>query len=189
MLKATALWSSLQVWNHTRFPEEEKQLSTEERSKPHIILGRDENGKIISFNRMGALGDFLEVFGLDTAPHYVDAWFQGKMTLKDIAKDMAKSPVNVATSIITPFIKTPAELATRRTLYPDVTRPGTIRDKGLYLARNLGLENEYVALTGKPSEGYGKSLTKAFVYATDPGQVAYSAIFDLKNNFLKKIRT
>jgi hypothetical protein len=187
MVKATALWSGLQVWNHTRFPNEEKELSVEERSKPHVILGRDKDGKIISFNRMGALGDFLEWFGLDTAPHYVDAWFQGKMTLKDIAKDMAKSPVNVATSIITPFIKTPAELATRRTLYPDITRPGTIRDKGLYLARNLGLENEYIALTGKPSEGYRKSLTKAFVYATDPGQVAYSTVFDLKNEFLKKL--
>lgn len=187
LLKATALWSGLQVWNHTRFPEEEKQLSVEERSKPHVILGRDENGKIISFNRLGALGDFLEWFGLDTAPHYVDAWFQGKMTLKDIAKDMAKSPLNVAASVITPFIKAPAELATRRTLYPDVTRPGTIRDRGLYLARNLGLENEYIAITGKPSEGYKPSLTKAFVYVTDPGQVAYSAVFDLKNDFLKKI--
>ncbi len=187
MVKATALWSGLQVWNHTRFPDEEKELSVEERSKPHVILGRDENGKIISFNRMGALGDFLEWFGLDTAPHYVDAWFNGKMTLKDIAKDMAKSPVNVATSVITPFVKTPAELATRRTLYPDIIRPGTIRDKGLYLARNLGLENEYIAITGKPSEGYKTSLTKAFVYSTDPGQVAYSAVFDMKNEFLKKM--
>jgi hypothetical protein len=186
LVKATALWSALQVWNNTRFPEEEKQLGVEERSKPHVILGKDENGKVISFNRLGALGDFLEWFGLDTAPHYVDAWFNGKMTLKDIAKDMAKSPVNVLSSIITPFVKTPAELATRKSLYPDVTRPGNIRDRGLYLARNLGLENEYIAITGKPSEGYKKSLTKVFVYSTDPGQVAYSAIFDLKNEFLKK---
>ena len=169
------------------FPELEKDLPEDEKSRPHIILGKTKEGKIINFTRIGALGDFLQWFGLDAGPKHIESWMQGKMTLKEIAIDMAKSPLNVIVQGLSPLAKVPAEIVTRRSLFPDVTRPGTIRDRWAYVARNLGLEDEYNAIIGKPSEGYVKSLSKFVVYETDPLQVAYHEINDAKQRFLKKI--
>lgn len=187
LAKATAFWSAFQVWNHTFFPEEEAELGAEKRSRPHILFGRDKNGKIISFDRIGALGDFLEWFGLDAAPLYIDRWFKGKMTLKEIGTEMAKSPVNVVVQGLTPYFKTPAELLSQKVFFPDYSKPRTIRDNGLHIARSLGLGNEYKAIAGLPSEPYFESISGVIIYKTDPGQAAYSDIYEEKKRFLKKI--
>jgi hypothetical protein len=186
LIMATAFWSALQVWNHTRFPDEEEELSEDQKSQPHIILGRDKDGKIIYFNRIGALGDFLDWFGLGEAPKYVDKYFKGEMTLKEISENMVKSPVNLVVQGVTPFIKTPAELITGRSLFPDIFKPQPIRNTGLYLARSLGLENEYTAVAGLPSRGYEESLKNFLVYSVDPGQAAYSDVMEDKRRWLEK---
>ncbi len=186
LIAATAFWSGLQVWNHLFFPDEEDELSEDQKTQPHIVLGKDDNGKVITFNRIGALGDFLEWFGLDSAPKYVDKWFKGEMTLKEIAENMAKSPVNLIVQGATPFVKTPAELVTRRSLFPNMFQPGPIRDRGLYLARSIGLENEYKSLAGLPSKGYKDSLKNFLVYSTDPGQAAFVDIQEDKRRWLQK---
>ncbi|RPI52709.1 MAG: hypothetical protein EHM49_05185, partial [Deltaproteobacteria bacterium] len=186
LISATAFWSALQVWNNTMFPEEEDDLSENEQSQPHIIFGRDPEGNVILFNRIGALGDFLEWFGLDNTPKYVDSWMKGEMTLKEIAEDMVQSPVNVIVQGATPFIKVPAEILTQRSLFPDVFKPGTIRDRGFYLARSLGLENEYREIAGLPSKGYGESLKNFFLYSADPNQGAYYDIQEVKKRWLQE---
>lgn len=191
LIRATALWGALEVYNNTRFPEEEKLLPQDIRNRPHIILGRDENGKVQYFSRIGALGDFLEWFGLDVAPQYARKWLDGKTTLKEtaqeIAKESIKAPVNVLAQGVTPFAKLPAEVISRRTFFPDVFEPGIIRDRGFHLARGLGLENEYKAIMNLPSEGYGKSLPDIFAYRLDPLQGAYSDIYNEKQRFLKQL--
>lgn len=186
LVSATAFWATLQVWNNTMFPEEEKKLSEEEQSRPHIILGKDQDGNIINFNRVGALGDYLEWFGLDSAPNNISQWFRGERTLKEIAIDMVKSPINVMVQQVTPYIKVPVEMITGRSLFPDFSKPGTIKDEWLYLARHLGLENEYKAIAGLPSRGYEKSLSNLLVYSSEPGQGAYADIQDAKQRWLKK---
>ena len=85
LIKATVFWSALQIWNNTKFSEEENLLPPEVRNRPHVILGRNKDGEILTFTRIGALGDFLEWFGLDAAPQYIDALLQGKMTPQEIA--------------------------------------------------------------------------------------------------------
>ncbi len=185
--KATTLWSVMQVWNNLMFPNEEKELSPDVKGRPHIILGRDENGKIIHFSRIGALGDFLEWFGLDAAPQTVNDWLSGKKTLLETAEDMAKNPVNTVVQGINPFVKVPFELAMRQSIFPDVFKTGMIRDRGLYLARSLGLENEYKAVVGIPYEGFVSTLPQIFYYKADPGQGAYSEIQSLKRDFMEKI--
>ncbi len=187
LIKASAFWAMFQAWNQSMFPEEEASLSEREQTRPHIVLGRDDEGNVISFNRIGALGDFLEWFGLDAAPRYVKQWLNGKRTLREIAGDMAKSGPNVIAQSISPLLKIPGEIATRRALYPDVFQPRTIRDRGLHVANGLGLSDEYIAVFGRPSRGYAKSLTKALIYKTDPLQTAYSHIAEEKFRFLKKI--
>jgi len=187
LLRATALWAVLQVWNNLRHPAEEKDLPEEVRARPHIILGRDQNGNVVYFSRLGALGDLLEWFGLDGAPQYIDGWFKGKYTLKEIAREMAKSPANVIIQGGQPFIKVGGELLTRRALFPDAFEPRTIRNRMLHLARSFGLENEYLAISNLPARPYKESLPGLFAYKVDPLQAAYGDIINQKRRFMKKI--
>lgn len=186
-IKISAFTAMLKVWNETMFPDLEKQLSTNQRNTPHIILGQDEDGKIINFTRMGALGDFLEWFGLDAAPEYMNEYLAGRMSLAEIAQEMAKAPVNVVVQGANPFIKTPAELLMRQALFPEAFEPRVIRDRGIHIARQLGLENEYIALTGKPSRPYSEKYPHLFFYSTDPFQVSYGEIQNLKSKYMKQI--
>lgn len=184
-IKATAFWSLLQVWNHTMFPEEEKLLPKEVKGRAHIIFGQDKEGNIVYFTRLGALTDFLEWFGLDVAPNLVSSFLSGKKSMKDIATEMAKAPVNQVVQGLSPFYKIPLELATRRSLFPDVFEPGTVRDRGLHFARGLALENEYKAIMGKPGKPYIETLPLSAVYKVNPLEAAYHEIYDIKNEYLK----
>jgi hypothetical protein len=186
LIKATAFWSFLQVWNNTKYPELEARLPKSVRERPHIVLGEDEDGNIQYFSRIGALGDLLENFGLDTAPQYINDWFAGKMSLSDIGKEMAKSPANIMVQGSFPFVKLAFETATRRGLFPDVFNPKTIRDRLQHFAGAFGLRNEYDAIAKKPSRGYGESLEGLAIYKVDPGQAAYSDIYSEKSSFLKQ---
>lgn len=187
--KALTLWAVLETWNNTMFPEAEKALSPDEQSRPHIVLGKSADGKTMYFNRIGALGDFLEWFGMDTPRKDVEDLFSGRRTLLDIAKDMAQSPVNVIVQGANPLVvvKPGVELLSRRALFPNAFHPTIIRDRGLYLAKSFALENEYKALVGLPSRGYANSLKGIFLYESDPGETEYSNAFLLKNQYLKKI--
>jgi len=187
LIKASAFWAVFQVWNHSMFPEEEASLPEREQARPHIIFGKDKDGNVFSFNRIGALGDFLEWFGLDAAPKHVNDWFKGKRTLKEIARDMAQSGPNILANSITPLVKIPAEVASRQSFFPNVFEPRTIRDRGLHVAGGLGLRDEYIAAFGLPSRGYAKSLTQVLIYKTNPEQAAYSHISGEKFRFLKNI--
>jgi hypothetical protein len=185
-LKAAALWGMLQAYNQLKFPEEEEDLPTEVKGRPHIILGRGKDGKVKYFSRVGALGDFLDWFGLDDLPNKISSLVNGKKSLKDTAIEMAESPVNKFAQGLNPFLKTPMELITRRAIFPDISNPKTIRDRGEYLAKTLGLENEYREIAGKPARPYSESLPQAIIYETDPLESAYYEIQDKKREFLKK---
>ncbi|TES88925.1 MAG: hypothetical protein E3J94_07120 [Desulfobacteraceae bacterium] len=187
LIKVTAFWVGLQIYNHLVFPEEEKELSQHVRNRPHIILGRGKDGKIDYFSRIGILGDFLEWFGLDIAPKYIDALMTGKMTPKEIALDMAESPINKTVQGMFPFIKVGAEVITRKALFPDVFKPRVIRDRIFHLARSFAMEEEFKAVFDRPSRPYKTTIKKFFIYSQDPNQAAYSEIFEEKRRFLKKI--
>ena len=190
-IKMSAFASMLAVYNNTMFPEEEKQLPVDVRTKPHIILGRDEKGDIQYFNRMGTLDDFISWFGLDYAPRIVGEYLNGDKTIKEALQDQAKktmeAPVNKVIGGGVPFTKLTGELLSRKSAFPDIFKPGTIRDRYLHIARSFGLENEYILMAGKPSRGYKESLKNTFIYTINPGESAYRTVFDLKNDFLKKL--
>lgn len=187
LAKATAFWTTLQAWNHLMYPELENQLPKDIQSRPHIVFGSDDDGNPVVFTRMGALGDILEWFGLDDFPNEFSLWMQGKKTLKEVAVDMAKSPVNVIVQGLSPLLKMPAEIVSGKQLFPDAFRPRTIRDTGTYLADGIGLGAEYRALMGLPAKPYNESMKDFFFYTVDSGQSAYRDVYEMKNRFFKKI--
>ena len=188
VVMATAFWSILQAWNLLRYPDEEDDLPEDVKAKPHIIFGRDSKGNVQYFSRLGSLADLLDWFGVDAGtPNQIADWLNGRRTAKEIAVDMAKSPVNKFVSGVTPFVKAPLEALLMRQTFPDVFEPRSIRDRMDYLAQSLGLENEYRSLTGKPTKGYAESLRNLVTYEIEPGQAAYYGIVDRKYEYGKKM--
>jgi hypothetical protein len=186
-VKATAMWSMLEAWNHLMYPDLEAKLSDDQKEQPHIILGRDKDGKTIHFNRLGMLGDFIEWFGVDALPGAIHKVASGRKSMKDAAVEMAGAPANTIFQGLSPFYKAPFEMILRKELFPDIFNPKTIRDRGLYFAKQMGLQDEYIALTKIPGEPYKKSFSKAFVYKEDPEEAAYRNVKDMVGDYLSKI--
>ena len=190
LVKATGLWGLLAAWNTTRFPEAERDLPEDVKKKPHIILYIDQDGKPVTFTRLGTLSDFLSMFGIDGPPqNMLRDFLNGKKTAQEIAIEMGKDFVNEQlVQGLRPDIKMFAETVAGKQIFPDVFKPRTIRDRGLYLAEQLGLGDEYKAIAGLPSRPYLQNLKQNIAtYTYDPNQSAYYEIQDLKHDFLKKI--
>jgi len=187
IIKACMLWAIIQTWNLLKYPDEEKELPDEIKGRPHIILGRDKDGNIRYFSRLGALSDLLDWVGVDAfVTNYID-YLNGRRTIKEIVVEMAKSPVNKIVQSITPFIKTPVELLTKEKLYPDVFKPKTIYDPWLYLFQSYGMEAEYRKLKGLPSRPYKTRLEQLVFEKADPKEQAYYYIIDERNRFMRKL--
>jgi len=200
VVKAGMLWAAVQAYNNLMFPEEEKELPPDEQARFHIVLGRDSNGKVRYFNRLGSVPDFLEWFGLDAPAKDIKDYLDGSRNMKEIMIDWSKNPVNKVIQGASPFIKTPFEMLSGKKLFPDAFNPVSIRDNGQYIADSLGLGNEFKALskTGaaqylgvnpRPSKPYLTEDTgeNFILYKSDPNQVAYYNIKDKKIDFLKDI--
>jgi hypothetical protein len=175
VLKAVALLGMITAWNMLKYPDEEKELPSDVKSRLHIVLGRDSDGKVIYFSRLGALQDFLDWFGLDTPVQTAQDFLSGKKSIKEIAVTMVEQDANKIINAVTPFIKNTGEALAGIKLYPDAFKPMPIRDRWQYLADSFGLTNEYKSLTGKPSKGYSSSLSDLFIYKSDPYETAYFA--------------
>ena len=185
-IKIAGLTAMLEVYNNTFFKEEEQSLPDNVRRSAHIIFGKDSEGKTIYFDRLGMFTDFLSNFGLDGVHHLVAEVMAGRMSVKEMAKEIIKGPLNVVVTGVSPYFKWPAEILTSRKTFPDVTKPGTIRDRKLYIAEQMKLGDEYKALMGLPSEGYEKSIKKFLAYASNPDQAAYYDIMDDKRRFTER---
>jgi hypothetical protein len=186
-LKAMGLTALLTAWNNLVMEDEEKDLPEDVRNRTHLTLGRDKDGSVIAFTRLGALGDMLEWFGMDNAYGHMTDYLNGRKTLKEIAVDMVKSPVNIVAGGLSPFIKSPIEAAVGKTLFPDAFSPKTIRDRWAFLFRQVGLEDEYKAVVGKPGKPYLSTLSQAAIYKYDPLETAYYDFLDIKRDYLKSI--
>jgi hypothetical protein len=186
-VKAMGLTAMLTAWNNLMFEDEEKDLPEDVRNRLHLVLGRDKDGQVIAFTRLGALGDMLEWFGMDNAYGHMNDFLNGRKTMKDIVTDMVKSPVNIVMGGVSPFIKAPLETLTRRTLFPDAFDPKVIRDRGIFLARQVGVEEEYKAIAGKPGKPYLSTVAQMAVYKYDPLETAYYDFLDIKRDYLKSI--
>jgi hypothetical protein len=186
VLKVWAFTAALDIWNNMMFPDEEQDLPKDVKSRPHLVLGRNDKGEVVYFSRLGALGDFLEWFGLDTASQTILDFKSGKKTIPEIAKELVQAPVNKIVQGVSPFPKAGFELVLRRRLFPDVFNPRSIRDRGEELARNMALENEYKLIMDKPGKPFKETIKNFFIYTADPLEVAYGEAYDIKRRFEKQ---
>ncbi len=181
-LRAAGLVALLSAWNHLRYPDEEERLPADVRDRPHLILGTDAKGNIRYTDRLGALPDFLQWFGLESPRALVRDYLNGHKSVAQVAVEMAKAPVNVLVQGFGPQ-KTLVEVVTGKRLYPDLFEPGPVRNAGLHIAQSLSLGDVYSRLKGLPTRPFdpGSLLHKV----ADPGEAAYYDILDAKQEFLK----
>jgi hypothetical protein len=85
-----------------------------------------------------------------------------------------------------PYFKTLLETGIRKELYPDMFKARTMRDVPNYLARSLGLEPEFRALTNRPGPDYLDTIPGIILYSIAPNVAAYGEFFDIKNRRLKE---
>jgi hypothetical protein len=185
LVRFSALWAALQAWNMLMFPGDDDELDEATRNRPHILFGRSDDGKIRYLSGIGAMGDLLSWFGLDVAPAVTRDVLNGKMTVPEALKQMAKAPVNKLVQGVTPLVKTPAELIARESTYPDIFHPRPIQDRGEYLAQQLTLSKEYGKLKGKPQQP--DDFAGLVIQRQDPGSAAYTDWSGIESRFLEKI--
>jgi hypothetical protein len=188
LFMASLFGLAVMAWNRLARGEEEDSLPPDVKRRPHIVLGRDTEGRVIYFDRVGALTDLLDWFGLDTAAQDFRDILNGQMSFGDYAKRLAQAPVNKLINGLTPLIKVPAEMMSRKQFFPDAFNPRTIRELSVYVASTVGLTPEWIALTGRPSAGYLKTRGRGlFSYSIDPHQAAYYWIQDRKRAFQERV--
>jgi hypothetical protein len=194
-LKAGTLALMIDAANEYFFPEERRELGDKKRGRPVLIVGRDANGKVLTYDRLGNLPELQSWFGLDNhgfspvaaakagdlkagvVGGYAEAWLNGRMTIGEIGQDMGMALVKKAGGGIGP-VKVAAEVATGKNLM-DVTdpSPNINRWDPLWQTIGFGLPAIQRHLEGRPARpGQGKVLDRPYLgYKTvDLSEEAYN---------------
>jgi len=178
-IKASMLYGAIMLWNRLMFPDEDDEMDEIQRRDLHIILGRREDGSIVSLRFEGALADALEWLNLQDAVKDLEEMAEGKKTGGDQVKEMMKAPGQRLLLASRPDVKGAAELIMGRSLFPDPEFPRPIRDKWEHVASIFSLQKPYQWAAGKPKRGrdvaqrlWNDVLSMGF-YTADPGEMAY----------------
>lgn len=194
-LKVSLLTILLQLWNGL-FDDEEEDLPEDVRRQAHIIIGnpftgngRDAKGKVRYFNRIGALEDFLEWFGIDDLDMDVKDILNNRKTLSEVVEAMIKKPINKAAQSLNPVNTFLVEQTIGKELYPSVFEPSDLQDRWENLAGLFGVNKEYNALQRYVNDIPGPKYNPRDLldYGSDPGQAAYYNIIDMKKAYMKRI--
>jgi hypothetical protein len=190
-LRANILYGLIMLWNMLLHPDEEEELGESGRRQLHLILGRREDGSIMTVRFQGAWSDALSFFGLEDWPQDVKDVVKGGMSLGEktiaMAKDAYSALVNRGVQSLRPDIKSFGEVTSGYTLYPDVFTPRPVRDRVEHLMKTFKLDSIYRSAMGRPSRGKTpgapaavqamqqlvEDLTGVMSYDSDPGEMAY----------------
>jgi ASC-1-like (ASCH) protein len=182
-------YSAVALWNHIFFPDEEEELY-EGRRQLHLILGRNDDGLIRSVRIQGAFSDMLNWIGAHDYPMDIADLLSGRTDWAELGKEAYQAFANKLIQGVTPLIKTPVELISGQTYYPDVFKPRPIRDRWEQVARLFSLELPYKKLTGKPMRkgetNIGQIVSGLLTYTSDPGELAYFETIRLRNKFIEQ---
>jgi hypothetical protein len=193
MMRIAGLYSAIWTWNNIIYPmifggDDEDQLSDYDSDNPHILLGRNPDGTIRNFRNVGALGDFLEWFGVNEVLSLMDEYAAGQADVGDVAWEMWKAPWEKLINLLRPDIKVGYELATGQSLFPDPFNPRSVR-RDEAAAGALGYEDEYKWMkglaVGRGTRARPNSWQRWFVGIADPRKAALGEMYDLRARFLK----
>lgn len=182
------LTTLMYLWNHFVHPDEEKDLNSADQANPHIIVKRNDDGTAMILRNTGALGDFLEWFGIPTLASLYPQYAADQLTLSDLVTEMAKAPVNKLVQSFRPDIKGMFEIASGVSTYPDVFNPRSApRDE--LAAETVGLRDAYRATAGRLTDSGARGRSHwlgRLIGISDPRRAALQEIYDLRERFLTR---
>jgi hypothetical protein len=146
------------IWNHLFFDDEEDELPEEVKKSVHIIYGRDKDGNVLYFDRLGLMDDVLEWFGLNDMKNDISDFLNNRRTAGEILQENVLAPINKIVQAFNPLIKGGVELLTGKKFYPDFNKPSNIYEKDEHAFSVIGLGKEYKELkamfTDEPTANY-----------------------------------
>jgi hypothetical protein len=179
------------LWNAAFFADEEDELGEAQREQLHLILGRRDDGSIISIRLQGAFSDALSYFGAEDIASDIRGLKLGKRSMWDVTKESLLATPKKIILAIRPDVKGLGEIISGRSWYPDPFNPRPIRDRLEYIARTFSLNTVYDWVTGKPKRGanVGEKLANDLLalglYSADPGEMAYYSVLGLVDDYRK----
>ena len=184
------LYGAFALYNRVFHKREEDRLSAREKAQPHIIFGTRPDGSIAVFNRAGAVGDFLEWFGINTLAQRLEEFRNNQIDAAQLVKEMLSDPFNKFLQGIRPDIKGIVEVSMGKSLFPDVANPRTTpRDEiaaGIWGAADWYKELKG-RLTGSGERARPGQAERLLYGISDPNRNALSEIYELRSDFLRSI--
>ena len=175
----------MSLWNRTMFPDEESELGLSP-GQLHVILGRRDDGSILTLRLQGAFSDMLDWAGLSNAPQDVQQIAEGRSSVTDKLVESAKAPINRIVGGSFPIQKTIVESVLGRKTFPDVFKPTQVRDRFGHIARTFSVGTVYDYLTSKPQRSGTWSPLALVTYTTNPGEAAYYASKKIVGDWLRE---
>lgn len=185
VFRANVFFLLVNLWNHLLWPDEEDELRGTDARTLHLILGRDDDGRVRTVRIEGAFADFLEWVNLSDYPSDIADLVKGTKSLADQFVEGAEGPINRVINSWEPVTKTAAELLTGRSMYPNAFKPRVVRDRGGQAARAVTLGWLYDKVTDKPMRP-GNLATDLLLYRTDPGEAAYFRVREKAGDWLEQ---
>ncbi len=139
-LKANILMGAVLLWNVLRFPDEWEEIGEQGRRQLHLIVGRRDDGSIMTIRFQGALSDALSFFGLEDWPADIQDIFKGKASIQEKMAEVPKAAVTKTIQGIRPEPKLLFETLTKETTYPDPFNPRPIHDTIEHVLRTFSLD-------------------------------------------------
>ncbi|MGC1272342.1 MAG: hypothetical protein WBC44_01445 [Planctomycetaceae bacterium] len=186
--RIAGLYAIVTVFNHLFWPDEEDELTADEKASPHLILGRRSDGSIIVLRNISALGDLLEWTGLPAIAELFPAYLNDQVTFADMAKEGVKSPINKAVSGVNPFYRAVPEVLGGQSYFPDVFEPRSV-PRAEAAANVVGLRDELRYAEGlilQDGSTARSGWLARFIGVSDPRKNSLHAIFDARDRFLVK---
>lgn len=188
MSRLAWLYAGLWMWNNLVFPGKEADNERWIRQNPHLNICRRPDGSTITFNNLGAFGELMEWFGVNTMLALRDRVESGQMTTAQLLEEAAKDPINKAVQSVRPDFKLASEVTTGTSTFPDVTSRRSV-DPLTSFANVFGLVDEMNWAKGKLLEQGDRArpnyLARLLTVVTDPRQSALHEIYDLRARFLE----
>jgi hypothetical protein len=192
--KATAgfagLYTAAMLWNNFRYPQLEKGLSEDDQSRPHLIIGVRSDGTPKLLRNFSALGAFTDFLGINKLAMLVPEYLQKKISGERLVKDVGWEVVNNGVQLLGPQVKTPFELATGKTYFPDVRhpRPST---PGETISGVMGVQDEFKEAKGRLLNTGERSrpgrFMSPFPAGTDIRRTALTDAYAWRTRFLESI--
>ena len=130
------IWTAMTVaYNHLVWPDEEEELSDNDRKKLHLIIGR-WGGEIKMLPTPGALADVLAWVGFEDVWAAMNHVMRGRGSVGDVVEAVGSGFMNTIVQGLTPALKLPAELLTGESWFPRRVQPSA--DQGPFAPRPAG---------------------------------------------------